>query len=126
MTFDPALTTAKDRIRFALGDTGTTSLLVPGGEATYAALLGLSSDEAAVYRTAAGSLANYYSNQPNSVGGGGESVSWADRAAHWRRIAAGEVPYPFAADGSAIGSDVLTFVPVIYRPANPDADEYSR
>lgn len=126
MAYDASLSTAKDRIRFALGDTGATSLLVPGGETTYAALLALSSDEAAVYRTAAGSLANYYSNQPNSVGGGGESVSWADRAAHWRAIAAGSVPYPFAADGSAIGADVLTFVPVTYRPANADADEYSR
>jgi hypothetical protein len=126
MAYDPALTTAKDRIRFALGDTGSTSLLVPGGEATYAALLALSSDEAAVYRTAAGSLANYYSNQPNSISSSGDSLSWADRAAHWRKIAAGEVPYPFGSDGETIGADVLSFVPVIYRVANPDADEYSR
>lgn len=100
MAYDPTLPDAKNRVRFALGDTGDAALL-PGGEAGYTSLLtAFGDDEARVYRAAARALANAYGHIPQSVGGGGESVSWGDRAAHWRKIAAGLVAYPFGADGS--------------------------
>lgn len=100
MAYDPTLPTPTDRVRFALGDTGATSIL-PGGETAYEALLArLGGDEVRVYRAAAGTLASIAANLPASVGSGGESVSWIDRAAHWRKVAAGSVPYPFSADGS--------------------------
>jgi hypothetical protein len=102
-----ALDTATDRVRFALGDVGATSSL-PGGVGLYASMLTLAGDdEAAVYVAAAGVLANYYAGQPSSVGSAGDSLSWADRVAQWRLVAAGRVPYPFATDGSSLSAQTF-------------------
>lgn len=97
MAFDPALGDTISRIRFALGDTGTTSLLVPGGETTYAALLTESGGDAtAAMRSAAGALATYYAAQPDRLTDVlGESIAWTERVAQWNRIASGDInPLP--------------------------------
>lgn len=96
MPFDPALSDAISRIRFALGDTGTASLLVPGGETTYTALLAQNAnDEGATMRQAAAALATYYATEPNRISDLGSSISWDERVAQWNRIATGAIdPLP--------------------------------
>lgn len=104
MAFDPALADPISRIRFALGDTGTTSLLIPGGETTYAALLTESGgDAAAAMRSAAGALATYYAALPDRLTDAlGESIAWTERVAQWNKIASGAIN-PLPPDPSTIG-----------------------
>jgi hypothetical protein len=95
MAFDPNLADPVSRIRFALGDTGTTVLL-PGGETTYTALLAqLGGNERATMRHAAAALATYYATKPNRISDLGSSLSWDERVDQWNRIARGEIdPLP--------------------------------
>jgi hypothetical protein len=106
MAYDPTLSTARDRVRLAVGDTGSVALL-PGGETTYDALIAAATDEAEAVRSAARALAAYYANQPSSVSSGGESVTWADRIAQWNKIAAGLGGVTPGSSGAATGGETV-------------------
>ncbi len=103
MAFNPTLADAISRIRFALGDTGATSLLVPGGETSYTALLAINAgDEGATMRTAAAALATYYAAKPNRISDLGSSIAWDERVDQWNKIAKGEIdPLPPNPDSPA-------------------------
>ncbi len=88
MAFNPSLSTARDRVRLAVGDTGSTPLM-PGGETTYDALIAAASSEAAAVTASARALAAYYATQPDSISSSGESLSWRERVSQWNRIGAG-------------------------------------
>ena len=92
------LTTAVGRIRSALGDAGTPSLH-PDGDAWYAALLALvAGDEVAAWRAAAAGLALYLQQQAASATTGGRSIAYDPaRISRLLSIAAGAVPWPYAA-----------------------------
>jgi hypothetical protein len=102
----PALT----RIKITLVDTGTPSLLytATGGTVDYADLYeDQGEDVAATVRAAASILAGYFAQQPSSVSGGGEGVSWdASRVTFYQRLAsgAGVVSGATSARGPVIGS----------------------
>ena len=87
MAFNPALLTALDRIRLALGDIGTPELFA---DATYTALLvANANNEALAIRASAAALAAYYATQPSSLASDGSSITWGSRITQWNRIAAG-------------------------------------
>lgn len=84
-TYDSSLSTARDRIRLAVGDTDATNplrwdetidaLLTLHGEATATALI-------------ARSLANQYAQEPsNTTLPGGLTVSYSDRVKSWLSLA---------------------------------------
>lgn len=88
MSFDPALTTDRDRMRDALDDISDAAPFVP--DATYDAYL---ADAGGDWRYAAAALARRLAsralNSPSSFSLPGDiSVSWNDRAAAWLKIAA--------------------------------------
>lgn len=101
MAYNPALSTALDRIKFALGDIGTSQLL---SDATYITLLSSNANnEAATIRQAASALATYYATQPSSVSSNGSSVSWSERVAQWNKLALG------AAGGTAATTTTFSY-----------------
>jgi hypothetical protein len=104
----PVLTTAVGRIRFAVGDHDDDDILLEGGVAQYKKLLAQQDwNEEATYRAAAGALAGFYAAQPVRISGG-KAIDYKDRVPTWLAMAKGEIPYPWAADGSAIPVPVVT------------------
>ena len=95
MTYNNTLATATDRIRFAVGDTGTTELLP---DATYTAVLEqVANDEGAAVRRIAAALAVQYAQQPTSLYDSGSGMRWGDRVAQWNKLARGEIASGLAA-----------------------------
>jgi hypothetical protein len=91
------LTTPRDRIRLAVGDTDSADVLMPDGLGTYTKLLTQAADDEIVaYRAAAGALAAYWATQPVSLSASGKSLSWSERVKSWQAMASGETAYPFA------------------------------
>lgn len=87
-TFDARLPTAKDRLRFALGDTDVTQPAAQ--DETYVAVLALhAADEQLAAIQMADSLILRYAQQPDVVDvDGAIKVSWRDRLPAWRELAA--------------------------------------
>jgi hypothetical protein len=93
-TFDPALATARDRLRFDLGDThvgatkaaGADVLALPVDDAVYAgALARRGGDEDLAYIDLADALiAKYAQMETKASVDGVESAEWANRLAAWR------------------------------------------
>jgi hypothetical protein len=87
VTFDPALTTPTDRIRFSVQDVDDAAPMLP--EATYTALYARyddSEDRATV--AAAEALLVKYAQHPDSVEiTGAVKVAWKYRLAAWRELA---------------------------------------
>ena len=89
MPYSPAELTPIDRMRGRIGDTAEPPQL-RGGETRYQALLdALAGDEESAGRRAAAALAAQLAQEPDSISGGGESVSFRERIAQLNRIAQG-------------------------------------
>ena len=117
--------TPLNRIRIALVDTATPSLLsvATNGLVDYADLYaehgggagGVAAMRATVME-AAGVLARYYAAQPTSVSGGGEGVSWsADRHAFYDALSRGQGLGPGFEDTAATGDGVSGYSLVVVR-----------
>lgn len=84
-TFDLNLPTARDRMRFALGDTNVAAALEQ--DETYAATLTLHGEPLGT-AVMAEALAARFAQEPDSVGiDGALSVSWRDRVKTWLALA---------------------------------------
>lgn len=85
MTYNPALTSATDRLRFMLGDIDTAELLP---DATYAAVITTSGDdERAAAITLANGLIARFAHLPTQVDNtGGARVTWQNRLAGWQAL----------------------------------------
>lgn len=84
-TYKTTLATARDRIRFALGDTDVTSALLSDQEIA-AALSAKGSEDAATTYLARGLVAKF-ANQPNHVTADGVTLDYSERIAIWREVA---------------------------------------
>jgi hypothetical protein len=86
VTYSPALATARDRLRFRLGDIEAAELYP---DATYDALLALwTTEDRALYELAKALIVRY-AQQPNEVSvSGAVAVKWAERLATWRALVA--------------------------------------
>lgn len=82
-SFDPALPSAKDRIRLILGD-----FTAPGlrQDETLNAAITAHGEAEATARLAEG-LAAEFAQRPDSIGGDGQSISWRDRVKTWLEVA---------------------------------------
>lgn len=90
MAYDPALGTATDRIRLAVGDTDDADPLLP--EPTYAALLAgfaaAPDPERRATIAAAEALIARFAREASAVDVAGTvKLAWADRLAAWRALA---------------------------------------
>jgi len=92
-TYDPTLATARDRLRFALGDTNVAAPLE--ADTTYDAAIAWHGETGAMRAMAEG-LASRFAQKPDRISDGDFSVSWGERVKAWRALAAG--------DGAATGS----------------------
>lgn len=118
MAFDPALSTAVDRVRNLVGDTADPPQLM-GGEARYTAMLTLAaSDETAAAVLSLDALIAEVALLPLSRSAEGVSESYDDR-----RAALSARRSQLAA--SAAGSGPISFVTAVYRDTSGN-DEYSR
>lgn len=86
MSYDPSLTTQRDRLRFQLGDIDPDAELLP--DETYDAVLAqYANDERQSTITLATSLINRYAQMPNKVvTAGGSDVTWTNRVAGWQEL----------------------------------------
>lgn len=86
-TYNPALTSTRDRMRDALGDIDTTAPMAP--DVTYDAYLTDAGDD---WRMAAAGLARRFAAQAagkaQSIQGEPGAINWGDRATKWLKIAA--------------------------------------
>lgn len=79
------LPTAKDRLRFQLGDTDEDDPLLP--DETITKVLSDNSDNETVsLRVLAGALVAQYSRKPNRQKIGGTEEEWTGRLDHWRTL----------------------------------------
>lgn len=95
-TFDPALTSAKDRMRFDLGDTnvgvvkaaGADPLQLPVDDAVYAGVLARrgGSERLASIDLAEALIAKYAQMETKASVEGVESAEWANRLVGWRAL----------------------------------------
>lgn len=95
-TFDPALTSAKDRMRFDLGDTnvgvvkaaGADPLQLPVDDAVYAGVLARrGGDERLATVDLADALINKYAQMETKASVEGvESAEWTNRLVGWRAL----------------------------------------
>lgn len=83
-TYDATLPTAKDRLRFALGDTTMTDVLEQ--DETYVAALTLYSEPLAT-AVMAEALAARFAREPDSISGAAGSISWRERVKTWLALA---------------------------------------
>ena len=84
-SYDPALPTARDRARLAIGDTDGANQLRQ--DETIDALVAAHGEAEATARLAEG-LATQFGRQPGSVAiPGGPTVSWGDRVRAWTALA---------------------------------------
>lgn len=109
-TFNPALTTNRDHIRLALGDTDTAAPLVD--DATIDAMLARFG-YLEVLAQLAGSLVTQFGQRPDEYGeSGGVKMTWKERIQAWRDLASaarsGKIQPPtsrrVARTGIAIGA----------------------
>ena len=98
-SYNPALPTARDRLRWALGDTDAEEPLMD--DVTYNAVLTANGqDEALSKISIAAALVAQYSREPDRVRkDDGTEVSWKDRLAGWRAIANSTITSPASASG---------------------------
>lgn len=97
-TFDPALTSARDRMRFDLGDTnvglvkpaGTDPLQLPVDDAVYAGVLARRGDNERLATIDLGEalIAKYAQLETRAAVEGVESAEWGNRLAAWRATVA--------------------------------------
>jgi len=121
-TFDASLSTAKDRLRFALGDTDVTQPAAQ--DETYVAVLALNAaDEQLAAIQMADSLILRYAQLPDVVDvDGAIKVSWKDRIPAWEQLAArlraitgapgGASTYIQGGDLTNVGSLLTPWTPV--------------
>lgn len=83
MSYDPGLPTARDRIRFTVGDTGSPELR-PDTE--YDALLSQNDERTATLRMAE-SLASQYAQDPSSISVAGMTISFSSLVSNWQQLA---------------------------------------
>jgi hypothetical protein len=93
-TFDPALLTSRDRMRFDLGDTnvgavkpaGADPLALPADDAVYAGVLARrgNDERLATLDLADALIAKYAQLETKASVDGVESAEWANRLAAWR------------------------------------------
>jgi len=87
-TFNPALTSNRDWLRFRLGDRDTTAPLFP--DATYDAVLVAAGSITAALQTLAAALIAEYSRKPEVVDiTGALKAEWKSRLATWQALAGG-------------------------------------
>lgn len=85
-TYDAALTTARDRMRFLLGDTDTSAPLLD--DTTYDTLLSTVGETEGTAQ-AAEALASRYAQEPDQIGLGGDlQAQWRERVKTWLALAA--------------------------------------
>lgn len=84
-TYSNALTTPRDRVRYLLGDTDTTSQLEQDETVNAAIML---YGEALGTATLAEGLASRFARSPDTFGSDGLSVSWRERVQTWLKLAA--------------------------------------
>jgi hypothetical protein len=86
VTYDPALSTVRDRMRLRLGDVESAELYP---NATYDALLALwTTEDRALYELAKALIVRY-AQQPDDVSiTGAGTFKWAERLATWRALVA--------------------------------------
>lgn len=104
-TYDPTLPTAKDRVRYALGDTNVAAALEQ--DETYVANLTLYSESLAI-AVMAEALAARFAQKPDSFGTDGLNVTWRERVKTWLALATTMRANATAAAGSAASSFVAT------------------
>lgn len=128
MSFDPALSTAKDRIRADIGDTGSAP--APGGvgvewltDQTIVALLSLAGgDEERAMRRAAGVLYSTLAMQPvKRTGPSGEAVDYTARIAALKALADGSAPAGATAPSTASPGLEAGRINLDYQETYPDA-----
>lgn len=86
-SYGSGLSTALDRIRFALGDTDETLAMLP--DETILGALGVNgSDERRATISLAEGLMARYAREPDDVKTEGRAISWKDRLAAWRSLVA--------------------------------------
>lgn len=84
-TFDPALLTARDRVRFQLGDTDMAKPLIP--DETYDAQIAwYGGDEQKAARELARGLIAEYGRKPVNIKAGSVQVDYRERLTVWRGI----------------------------------------
>lgn len=121
-TYNPALSTPLDRLRFALGDTDVTVPLLP--DATYAAVLEAQGNDerAAVVALARSLLAREAQNPTRQTAADGQSVEFGTRLAGWQAL--------LTADATAAAASASTRGVRQHRPQRADAcdegSEYRR
>lgn len=119
MPFDPGLGTARDRARFAVGDTDNTAPLEP--DTTYDAAIALYGEEVGTATIAEG-LAARYGQEPDSFSSDGTSISWRSRVTTWLALAKRLREQAAAVNGSTSGR--ISTVQAVRD--DPDTDEYHR
>ena len=86
MSYDPTLATARDKLRFRLGDVNTAAELLP--DATYTAALDAHDDDetAAALQLLDGLIALYAQMPSKTSTDAGASVEWKDRLEAWKAL----------------------------------------
>ena len=85
-TYVNTLLTARDRLRFQLGDTDTADALLADEEIAAAVTIKTTEDAALVYL--AKGLLRRYARLPVKITADGASIDWGERVAAWREIIA--------------------------------------
>ena len=106
MAYDPSLSTATDRVRFAVQDADDAAPLLP--EATYTALIAIHNGvEKRATIAAAEALLARFAQRPDEVAvEGAVRVKYASRLAVWRTLAEG-LRVELEATGAAGGTMVM-------------------
>jgi hypothetical protein len=132
-TFDPALLTARDRMRFDLGDTnvgatkaaGADALALPVDDAVYAGVLARrgGDERLACIDLAEALIAKYAQAETKASVDGVESAEWANRLVAWRTLAQrlrGEI----AAEAPTVAGRGSFSVVRAHRPGHEPGAEY--
>jgi hypothetical protein len=116
-TFDTALPTARDRMRYAVGDTDVAAAPLEQDE-TYDAVLALYGESLGT-AVIAEALASRFAKEPDSISDDTGSVRWSERVKTWIAVA-----NRYRAGGATSGSTGASSI-VLTRD-DEDADEYGR
>ena len=103
-TFDPTLATARDRVRFALGDTDVANALEE--DVTYDVTIARYGEGEAL-RVMAEGLASRFARKPDRITDGDFSVSWGERVKAWRALASGSTSNSTASTVTATRGEVI-------------------